>query len=153
MLYSDLFLFCTFCTKTMDRPNLFLDFQKKSNIIALVWSQRTWPLRWSRNFGGTQWVNQDGLFLWCSFSLACVCCYFDPLFESICSYSRFVETGICFLVQTSSNQLRNSSSGIIARFTIIVLHIKMHFNSAVILSGLSSYYTYNCESVFSCMCN
>lgn len=31
--------------------------------------------------------------------------------------------------------------GIIARFTIIVLHIKMHFNSAVILSVLSSYYT------------
>lgn len=46
-----------------------------------------------------------------------------------------------FLVQTSSNQPCDSSSGIIARFTIIVLHIKMHFNSAVILSGLSSYYT------------
>lgn len=55
-------------------------FLKKSNIIALVWSQRTWPLRWSRNFGRTLWVNQDGLFLWCSFSLACVFCYFDPLF-------------------------------------------------------------------------
>lgn len=55
-------------------------FSKKLNIIALVWSQRTWPLRWSRNFGRTLWVNQDGLFLWCSFSLACVFCYFDPLF-------------------------------------------------------------------------
>lgn len=59
---------------------------------------------------------------------------------------RFVETG-------SWNQLCKCSSGITARFTIIVLHIKMHFNSTVILSGLSSYYTYNCESVFSCMCN
>jgi len=123
-------------------------FSKKSNIFALVWSQRTWPLRWSRNFGRTLWVNQDGLFLWCSFSLAYVYCYFDPLFVK-----AFVETGICFLVQTSSNQFCDSSSGIICTSSLLLFFIlRCIFNSAVILIA-DFLATYNCESVFSCMCN